>query len=421
MLHGWINIKLSSNRYFFYKKKIISLLVIFVLFFATCKIPDPDHPTSTTSKASSDKSELFISNEDSLHYAQNFSIYKVGDHKVAHIHYQSDNRNLRFDQKIIFCNDKDRSCTIPDILSDAWIVNTPIQTIAANEDGEITRIKTLGLSDRIIAMGGGGIYDPYLRKRWEDKEIASIGYSFHRPTQPEVILDLGPDVLMLHTVNHGRMTALLKMRNLGINAIPQFAWAEESFLGRAEWLKFTSLFFEREEEARVILDSIVQRCEYLTQLVESKKEKVKAFITYFPSGDSDWSVHRNDFYASYLDASGVTNVLKDNGPTHSVGMNNETLLSLAKDADYWIVNSTSDDNWPPNGYLNNFKAYRNQEIYHYQKRTRYEHDAYDWYETPEVRPDLVLEDLISIFYPELLPDHELYFFEKIAFRNSDSS
>ncbi|MEL7248525.1 MAG: hypothetical protein AAFZ63_00405 [Bacteroidota bacterium] len=51
--------------------------------------------------------------------------------------------------------------------------------------------------------------------------------------------------------------------------------------------------------------------------------------------------------------------------------------------------------------------------YHYQKRTRHEHDAYDWYETPEVRPDLVLEDLASILYPHLLPEHELLFFAKV--------
>lgn len=136
-------------------------------------------------------------------------------------------------------------------------------------------------------------------------------------------------------------------------------------------------------------------------------------MVYHPSNESDWNAHRNDFYASFLEAAGAINVLKDNGPTHAVEMNNERLFALAKDADVWIVNSTSDQDWPPANFLSSFKSYRNNRVYHYQKRTRHEHDAYDWYETPEVRPDLVLEDLVSIFYPHLLPNHELLFFEKV--------
>ena len=149
------------------------------------------------------------------------------------------------------------------------------------------------------------------------------------------------------------------------------------------------------------------------QLVANQRAPQKAFLLYHPPNESDWNAHRNDFYASFLVAAGAENVLQDNGPTHAVGMNNEQVLTLAKDADVWIANSLSDKNWPSSTYLKSFKAYRNKSVYHYQKRTRYEHDAYDWYETPEVRPDLVLEDLVSIFYPNLLPDHQLLFFDKV--------
>ena len=89
------------------------------------------------------------------------------------------------------------------------------------------------------------------------------------------------------------------------------------------------------------------------------------------------------------------------------------LLAKGKDADFWLINNTSDQDWAPATYLQSFRSYQQQHVFHYQKRTRHEHNAYDWYETPEVRPDLVLEDLVSIFYPELLPNHELLFFDKV--------
>jgi len=346
-------------------------------------------------------------------YAQNFSVTYSDSYKVAHVHFQSSERGLLFDQKIVMVQ---RGATPPDLkgdLANAWVVEVPVRTVAANDDGEITRLKTLGLTDQIIAMGGGGIYDDELRRRWEEKKIASIGYSFHRSPQPELLLTLDPGVVLLYAYDQSRLESVTKLRQLGVQAIPQFAWAEPSFLGKAEWIKFSAMFFNKEAEAEKIFEHVVGRCDSLMELVKNKATKKTSFLVYHPSDGSDWNAHRNDFYASFLEAAGSVNVLEDNGPTHAVGMNNEKLLDLAKDADVWLVNSTTDTNWPPASYLSSFKAYRNQQVYHYQKRTRHEHDAYDWYETPEVRPDLVLADLVSVFYPDILPDHRLVYFEKV--------
>ena len=348
-----------------------------------------------------------------IKYAQNFSVSYHQDYKLVHVYFSSEDRETKFDQKIVIYQKGTSKPELTGELANAWAVEAPLETIAANDDGEITRLKALGLLENIVAMGGGGIYDEELRKRWEEKKIASIGYSFHRPPQPEIILSLNPDILFLYAYDHQRLESVEKLRQLGINAIPQFAWAETSMLGKAEWLKFSALFFNREKEANDLFDSISTQYHKLVNLTKDQPSRIKAFATYFPSGESDWSAHRNDFFAHTLEASGAENVLKDEGPNHLVGINNEQLLALAKDADAWLVNSTSDEDWPPSSYLESFKAYQNDQVYHYQKRTRYGHDAYDWYETPEVRPDLVLKDLVAIFYPDLLEGHELIYFEKI--------
>lgn len=348
-----------------------------------------------------------------IEYAKNFSVRYEDGHKVVHLHYDSPDRGVVFDKKLILVQ---RGVTPPELtgeLKDAWVIEVPLNTVAANDDGEVTRLKALGLIENIVAMGGGAIYDPELRQRWEDKKIASIGYSYHLPPEQETVLALNPDILILYSYNHKAMESIMRLKALGMNAVPHFAWAEPSFLGKAEWLKFTALFFNKEKEANKLFGEIKDRCRQLMDKVAQIKDRVNAFLVYHPSENSDWSAHRNDFYAAFLEAAGAINVLADDGPTHAVGMNNEKMLSLAQNADFWLVNSTSDETWPTIDYLNSFKAYRNSQVYHYQKRTRYEHNAYDWYETPEVRPDLVLEDLVSIFYPEILPDHEPLYLEKV--------
>ena len=355
----------------------------------------------------------------SVVYAKNFSISHYENYKVAHLHFHSGQREVLFDRQIVFVPRGTPGPELAGTLDNAWLIEVPVQTVAANDDGEVTRLKTLELTENIVAMGGGGIYDAQLRRRWEAKQIASIGYSFHSPPQPELLLTLKPDLLLLYAYDQERLKSVTKLRQLGINAIPQFAWAEPSFLGKAEWIKFSSLFFGREKQAGEIFRKVADRCEELMRLAADQTFKKQAFLVYHPSGESDWNAHRNDFYASFLEAAGAVNVLRDSGPTHAVGMNNERLLTLAAEADIWIVNSTSDRDWPPANFLRSFKAFRNREVYHYQKRTRYEHDAYDWYETPEVRPDLVLEDLVSILYPDLLPDHQLLFFDKVKLTKLD--
>ncbi len=367
---------------------------------------------ASTGERSSTNSAVVLPSQIELGYAKNFSVSYHPNFKLVNLRYKSEVKEMNYDQRLVLIDRGTPKSQLPDSLQNAWIIEIPVESVAANDDGEITRLKSLGLLDAIVGMGGGAIYDAELRSRWERKEIASIGYSFHSIPQPELLMSAGADLLILHTFDNERLDGMEKLRKLAINAVPQFAWAEPDFLGKAEWLKYSALFFNKEKEATALFDSIASRCHELMAKVNEFPSRQTSFLLYHPSNEADWKAHRNDFYSSYLQAVS-NNVLKDDGPTHSVGITNEMLLNEAKDADFWIVNSTVDTDWPPANYLNSFKAYRNGNVYHYQKRTRHEHNAYDWYETPQVRPDMVLEDLVSIFYPEILPDHELIYLDKV--------
>ncbi|MEM8894532.1 MAG: hypothetical protein AAGC88_08140 [Bacteroidota bacterium] len=386
----------------------LPIICVVIAMWSSCEV---DRKSITEEKASTNSS-VELPPQVELRYAQNFSVSYHSNFKLVNLRYKSEVKEMNYDQRLVLIDRGVSKSKLPDSLQNDWIIEVPVKSVAANDDGEITRLKSLGLLDAIAGMGGGAIYDAELRSRWERKEIASIGYSFHSVPQPELLMSARADLLILHTFDNERLDGMEKLRKLGINAVPQFAWAEPDFLGKAEWLKYSALFFNKEKEATALFDSIVSRCHELMAKVDEFQTRQTSFLLYRPSDEADWKAHLNDFYSSYLQAVS-NNVLKDNGPTHSVGITNEMLLNEAKDADFWIVNSTVDTDWPPANYLNSFKAYRTGNVYHYQKRTRHEHNAYDWYETPQVRPDMVLEDLVSIFYPKILPDHELIYLDKV--------
>ncbi|MFH2141314.1 MAG: ABC transporter substrate-binding protein, partial [Bacteroidota bacterium] len=61
--------------------------------------------------------------------------------------------------------------------------------------------------------------------------------------------------------------------------------------------------------------------------------------------------------------------------------------------------------------LSNLKAYRQGNLYNNNNRVN-NSGGNDFYESGAVNPHLILKDMIYIFYPELIPYHELYYYKK---------
>ena len=59
-----------------------------------------------------------------------------------------------------------------------------------------------------------------------------------------------------------------------------------------------------------------------------------------------------------------------------------------------------------------FKAFQQKRLFTFAK-TRGATGGLQYYELAPSRPDIVLKDLIHIFHPELLGDHEPYFFKPL--------
>ena len=92
----------------------------------------------------------------------------------------------------------------------------------------------------------------------------------------------------------------------------------------------------------------------------------------------------------------------------------ETVFDKAQHADIWLMkyNQETDktltsirEDYAPYAQ---FKAYKEKQVY--GCNTAYKM----YYEDFPFRPDLVLKDLIRIFHPALLPEHELNYFSKLA-------
>ena len=289
----------------------------------------------------------------------------------------------------------------------ATLIEIPAMKAAANEDGNVTSMVELGFEDRIVAMGGGGVYYEPLRRRHEAGEIVSIGYSFHQKANIEPLAAIRPDAIFLLVPSLEWASGFDRMRSLGLNAVPTFAVYEPTFLGNAEWIKFSSMFFNAEAKANQIFQTVVDRCQRWTATVEKEGRPLTVWAEMAEPGF--WSVHHNSRESEFLRASGASLVWNSLGEERVSRLSDEAFLDLAGEADYWITGDQTDERWNP-AVAKRIRAYRTGRVYHHHKRAVPEAAAYDWYETPVVRPDLVLQDLVSILHPKLAPDHEPLFF-----------
>ena len=306
-------------------------------------------------------------------------------------------------------------------LASATFLDVPIRSAAVNRDADALRIKHLGFIDRLIGIGGTGIYDSELRDRVESGSLPAIGSALHRTMDLELLLTTAPEAIFLRVASLDHTYEFHRLRELGLTAVPVYAWAETSGLARAEWLKYVALFFNAEAEARRQFDEIEARYQGLKALASGDTESPKAVWAYSPRAGG-WRVHQRGVEAGLMHDAGLTNVMPSGraaissgkaGHSEGLPISDEQFLRRASDAEIWITWSPSDETWPSARYLDSFLAYRRGNVYHHRKRRLPTIGADDWYELGQLRPDLILADLVAVTRPTLLPDHELVFLEPL--------
>lgn len=194
--------------------------------------------------------------------------------------------------------------------------------------------------------------------------------------------------------------------------------SDPSVLGRAEWLKFWSLWFNKEEIANRVWEGVVSRwqCHQEAARAISSRFGVMpprvAWITHTPTSVSFVT---SDFVLDYLRAAGadvsfVTRLSQTTVPT-------ATALQLLQHVDYVVDDGgrfTSFSTLLSNLGLTDYSGSAYPWLTNRQVWT---HDAVlspsgatDWFEGHLAEPDVVLEDLMAIFYPFYQPNHRRVWF-----------
>ena len=208
-------------------------------------------------------------------------------------------------------------------------------------------------------------------------------------------------------------TEIDKIKEIGIPVVAEPNFLESTPLGRAEWIKYDSLFVNAEKTANQKYDEIAEK--YHATAKRTAKVKTRPTVLHGSQYKGVWYIKPNENYAiQFLRDAGGEYVFKDLHGVASRKLDTEAVIKQAHDADFWIdgpEKSSIPQILKADPRLKSLKALDNGNMWDATPRADPKHGN-DYWQTGVVRPDLVLADLTAILHPELDRDHQFHFYRK---------
>jgi iron complex transport system substrate-binding protein len=352
------------------------------------------------------KNTVATTQNDSLEirYATGFSVYYAEDYKQVVVHHPWDKNAVYAKYYLVERPDTQ-------VPADGVKIVIPLQTIVPVS---ATHFEFLSLLDELYSVTGVCrpelIYHPVIRKCAAKGLVVNLGDAFQ--INVEKILELNPDAVMTNGMN--QIDANTKrVVQAGIPVIFNNEWTETSLLGRAEWIKFVAAFYHKETAADSIFRQIEGR--YLSIKEMAAKTAHKPNIMAGSDFRGTWYMPGGNSFMGQLFADGGANYYyADDTSTGSLPLNVESVLLNFAETDYWLnCNYGSiDELLKADRKYQLFRPVKLRQVYHFNKRML-PSGANDFWESAVARPDLLLADVIAILHPEILPEYELCYAEKL--------
>ncbi|MFB1040479.1 MAG: ABC transporter substrate-binding protein [Polaribacter sp.] len=292
-------------------------------------------------------------------------------------------------------------------------IQVPIKEIVVTSTTHIPMVELLNEESSIVGFPHATyISSEKTRALIDAGKIKEIGKESALNT--EILLDLQPELVVGYSITSADKS-LTTVQKAGISVIYNGDWLEETPLGRAEWIKFFGVLYNKEKQA----DSIFNAIE--TNYLEAKKIALKA--TTKPSilsgaimSKDIWNLPAGEsFVAQFLKDANLNYLWKNSKGKGSLSLSFESVFDTGRTADYWIAPgyfSSKEQLLQSNQIYAEFTAFKNDSIYTPSTK-KGKTGGVIYYELAPTRPDLVLKDIIKITHPNLLPNYELMFFEKM--------
>lgn len=295
----------------------------------------------------------------------------------------------------------------------APVIRTPLRSVVTLSSTYLPAFLELGLEDRIVGHDRRRwVYSPQIRARMRRGEIAEVGSGGN--LDRERLLALAPQVVFTYDAGTQAENPYPGLDGLDLTVVTTSEFRERTPLGRSEWILFIAAFFDREAEAARIFAGIEERYLALRRRAAAAERRPTVFLN-GPWGSSWAMPEAQNYSAVFLEHAGAEYVFSHREGTGTLFLDFEAVLAAAADARFWLNPGQWDslaDGLAQDPRFRLFAAFREGRVYNNVGRTA-PGGGNDYFESGYLHADRVLADLIRIIHPELMPDHELFYYRHL--------
>lgn len=295
------------------------------------------------------------------------------------------------------------------------VIEVPVQSLVALSTTYLPHLVSLNLTDRLIGLDSLlWATTPEVVARIGADEIVEVGSG--SGVNVELLLEMDPGLVMAYGIGVPEWDAHPLLLEAGIPVALNGDFVEQDPLGRTEWVKFIAFFFNKDGEADRLFTEVVDSYTATAALAAGVTARPTVFVSSIYDGT--WWMSGGDSYSARLLADAGANYLwADSGGVGSDPVDFETVFEKAGSADFWVNpdnafwNSQADVLQSDERY-GEFAALAAGHLYNNNAQVN-ANGGNAFYESGAAQPDVVLMDLVKIFHPELLPDHQLVYYKVV--------
>ncbi len=359
----------------------------------------------------SNRNETSVKNNNKLvglSHATHFEIQKSEDGFILHVF-----NPWQGAENVVYTYVLSNQRPASERAGDTTIILYPVENVVCLSTTHIAFLDAINQTGAITALSGSKyVYNQEIREKIQNNQMYDVG--FQEQLNYELILSLQPDVVFAYGINSQNLGYYQKIQEMGIPVVFIAEYLEKSPLGKAEWVKFISTFFDALPAAMKFYNSIQASYQHLVSLTDSIKNK-PVIMAGLPFQGTWYISGANTNLATFINHAGGEYLWKDLTESEVYPMELEHVFARSKQADLWInpgsANSLNDI-VSVDERMASFHTFDSNTVYNNNAR---QHDAggNDYFESGVVNPHIILKDLISIFHPELLTEHELIYYRKL--------
>lgn len=390
---------------FFFQVAYVALLII-----GCNNISVPPEVSSISNKScvqDYNSNTDYFPQKATINYANGFTVEYKNNYKVVTVNNPWKDAETSFKYVLVECG-----TPAPKGFKEAEIITVPINTVASLSTTHLPHLAKLELVNKLVGVSNlKTVNTPEVVEKIKVGKIAELG---NNNVNVERLLELNPDLVTTYGTGNPQTDSHSKLLEAGLKVAINAEYMEKTPLGRSEWLKFTALFFNQEEKAEKIFSKISTNYQEIAAKTKAIKKRPKVFTGFNFKGT--WYVPGCQSYpAKYLADAGAELLCVGNS-SGSIPSSFEYVFERAVTADYWLNVSQSwqnlEDVIREDSRYSDFQAVKKGNVYNNNARLN-ENGGNDYWEGGISNPDVILSDLIKIFHPELLPNHQLFFYHKL--------